>query len=732
MKKEDIGFVTVEMIEAYIASRPRKETPSPPSRTLSRDAAQRTDARTLLDEALGKIGELGGRNHAGFYLACQLRDEGYGEGEAEATMLDFAASVPDPGTYSDGEALKAMRQAYRETPREPRAQPGRNASYEAYDGFGPSPSSPSFADFENAAKRSHNAWPYAVDSGQIVFLQEKRRKDGIDIEATPVADFVATITAEITDEHGERLFTIEGEGKRGKHFSVDVEAEIFGEDRRLRAILEAAAGAMDPVRAGMTGHLGPAIKLLTQFEDLEQVRLYHRTGWDGDRRFLLPGREVEGVRIDVADKLPYAYVKWTPEDLTQGLSVLDALIRAFRPEVTTIPLAMLFQAPAAQPAGWTNERYAVFIQGRTGSLKTSFAQVAMCLFGEGFLHDERLIKLGQGATTNAVMRFATQCHDLPILIDNFKLNTGLGAKDLISVIHNLMEGGEKDRLNRASELKESRSLRCWPLFTGEDIPDTDPASLARILIVGLDWQRGTPNPLLTQVQEEAGSLAAVGAAWVDWLATEGWEVAERVGRQMPAYRQRWADTLRRSYPDAANILRVATNLATNELAWELVCLHPTIGQITSRYTAQHKAGLLELAHSMGRETSDALEGQIVVNALRDLISTGQNVLVERSREAMDFEKDRMIGWKDDEGVYLIMNVALRAVKGLLGYSHVMPSNRVLYSQLAEMGLIASSGTDTQTTYIWVQGRSQRVLHLHKEKFFEGLGKQANVAEDLGL
>jgi len=689
----------------------------------------RTDAQVLLAEALGKVGELGGRNHAGFYLACQLRDEGYAESEAESIMDDFAASVPDPATYSASEAAKAMRQAYREPAREPRAQTGRNPGYTGYEGFG---AAPSFADFLDAAERTHRSWPYAIQDGQIVLLQEKKRKDGVEIEQIPVADFVATITAEIVDEQGNKLYTLEGEGKRGRHFAVDVEAEVFGEDRRLRAILEAAAGAMDPVRAGMGNHLGPAIKLLTQLEDLAQIHLFHRTGWNDDRRFLLPGREVDGVRIQIAEKLPYRYSPWTAEDLVAGLKTLDTLINAFRPEVTVIPLALLFQAPAAAAAGWTNERYAVFVQGRTGSLKTSFAQAAMCLYGQDFIKDERLIKLGQGATTNAVMRFATEAHDLPILIDNFKLNTGLGARDLISVIHNLMEGGEKDRLNRASELKESRALRCWPLFTGEDIPDTDPASLARILIISLDWQRGTPNQALTDVQQASATLAAVGAAWVDWLASgDGWAVAEAIGEKMPAYRQRWADVLRRNYPDAANILRVATNLATNELAWELVCLHPTIGQVAGAYTAQHKNGLMELAHSMGRETSDALEAQIVLNALRDLVSTGQSVLVNRSNDILDYEKDRMLGWVDDDGVYLIMNVALKAVKMLLGSGHVMPTNRVLYSQLAEMGMIASSGTNRQTALIWINGKAQRVLHLFKHKFFDGVGDDG-AAQDLGL
>ena len=65
------------------------------------------------------------RNDAGFWLACQLRDNRYSRWEAESAMKDYASRVPSTNTkgvpepYSEGEALASLQQAYSRQPREP-------------------------------------------------------------------------------------------------------------------------------------------------------------------------------------------------------------------------------------------------------------------------------------------------------------------------------------------------------------------------------------------------------------------------------------------------------------------------------------------------------------------------------------------------------------------------------------------------------------------------------------
>jgi putative DNA primase/helicase len=80
-------------------------------------------AGRLIDAALARAG---GRNDAGFWLACQLRDGGYTEQEAETIMQTYASRTPDTNTkgqaepYTEAEAKASVRQAYKRPPREPR------------------------------------------------------------------------------------------------------------------------------------------------------------------------------------------------------------------------------------------------------------------------------------------------------------------------------------------------------------------------------------------------------------------------------------------------------------------------------------------------------------------------------------------------------------------------------------------------------------------------------------
>ena len=95
-----------------ILSAPRLEAAPPTTRR---------DVEELLTLAVGrKVDELGSRNAAGFWLACQLRDEKYTRPETEPILLRYADSVrflkPDP--YTDREVLASLASAFAAVPRD--------------------------------------------------------------------------------------------------------------------------------------------------------------------------------------------------------------------------------------------------------------------------------------------------------------------------------------------------------------------------------------------------------------------------------------------------------------------------------------------------------------------------------------------------------------------------------------------------------------------------------------
>jgi P4 family phage/plasmid primase-like protien len=83
--------------------------------------AERRDADDLLSLAVQRrCAETGSRNAAGFWLACQLRDERYTDAEAEPVMRRFQEAVAEvkPDPYRVDEAMDSLRSAYARPPRD--------------------------------------------------------------------------------------------------------------------------------------------------------------------------------------------------------------------------------------------------------------------------------------------------------------------------------------------------------------------------------------------------------------------------------------------------------------------------------------------------------------------------------------------------------------------------------------------------------------------------------------
>jgi hypothetical protein len=551
------------------------------------------------------------------------------------------------------------------------------------------------------------SWPYLVIDERMHFCAQRNDLfGGSSVAHMPIADFHARIVEEHIGEDGRKVFVLSGATVAGRPFQLTLEAEEFADDRRLKAALTTGAGAQAPIYVGMGKHLGAAIQRLSG--DIPSIKRYTRTGW-ADGTFLIPGRALDGVAVVLGRKLPYSFSAEAQADL--GLQALEALLLSHTPQCGGPIVSFLLTPPLALVAHWRNDRYAGFIAGRTGSLKSSWAQSAMAMYGPGFMRDDLLVKWGQGATNNALMAMAVAAYDLPFLIDNYKPNTGDGSKGFINLIHNIVEGGEKDRLNRASELRDSRPVFAWPLVTGEDVPDHEPSSLARVLV--FQFARTDDSPaLLGKAQKLAQHLAAIGEAWIVWLESEaGQEAVQQAAERFEDVREEWAAYLLKVRPDIVNVLRIASSLATNELTWAIAEQHPLIGPLLQKYSDAYFEGLKTVATEMAKYTANALEATRFVGMLRDLLTTGQAVLIERgSRPGLDSE--RMIGWRaEDGGAYLLMGVTRALMVRHFGKDCLNTiSETMLYSQMKDLEYLIP-GRERASVLIKELGAVQRVAHL---------------------
>lgn len=506
-----------------------------------------------------------------------------------------------------------------------------------------------------------------------------------------IVNCTATIDQVINvGEH--RYYRVKGRGERSGKYEFEIDAEDFESPTKLSRKLGPQI-PLDPISANQSKHLPAAIKAVSK--NPTSIKRYSCLGWHNGK-FIIPGRNLLGIEVEEIDDLPYEFP--SNADKQAALTSFEKLITSLGPDVTTSVICFAFVPPLAKHMGWRHKRAALHMAGRTGSLKTSVATAASAIYGSRFLTEERFIKWGYGGTMNAMMHMAAYANDLPILLDNFKPNVGGGDRAYVSIVHSLVEGGEKKRLNRNSELKESQDIFTWPMFTGEGVPSIDAATQARILPIFFPWANGALNKDLEHAQENADNLPAIGQIWIEWLETNNDEI-QNVKACFGEKRKEWSSYLQKNHPQAQNKLRIAQNLAILESTWECVCLHPDMGEIARKYKDNLKNGLKHIAGNLAIGTDESMEAQRLITGLRELLATGKVYLCPKDQNYTNpwnispSGRQEMIGYFDNDFCYLLPALTLQACRKHLGEDLSNANQTAISKQLEGLNLLVASDKD---------------------------------------
>ena len=566
-------------------------------------------------------------------------------------------------------------------------------------------------------KQNSAPHPYVIHEGMIqLFKIALDKESGEEIEKyEPVCTFTAHIVGEIRDEFDNITYKIEGVAVRGGAFTAEIDTETFGSSGKLRTALEAAAGALDTVFAKMEMHLGPAIKLLSEGLTVQRLHRYDRTGWI-DGTFYLPGRTPEGVTVELPKSLPYCNTPITDE--AGAVDAIGLLMQAMKPEYSPIVFSAVIAPPLASLAGLSNHRFGFMLKGQTGTYKTGQIMAFMSMWGEGFLDKKNLIRWGTGTTANAAMVVATGAYHLPFFLDNYKANTGDGESGFVSLMHTMLEGREKLRQHgKTGKLRQERDIEAWPICTGEDMPQSDPATVARFLVVpAVKNENGIPDGI-----KWGGSvtrLAQVGPMWLNWLESDaGKQASDKLAANFDTAQIEWRKYLLGCNKGMPNVDRVASTLALNEACFYAATLHPVFGHVLSPYLVHHKNGLRSIAEQMSGATTDGLEAYRFVNAIREMLSTGRAILVKSQMhqdEMVNADKENIIGWADgDGGAYLYPGTARKMVERDMNVKLSGMSDASIGNQLMELGWLGSFDKGRSLKSKWINGSSIKMLHISK-------------------
>jgi hypothetical protein len=698
----------------------------------------------------------GSRNAELFKAACQLRDAGYSQSDAEAQLV--------PRYVADGcnerEALASIHSAYSRPPREPlpdHAGEARGRIARLIENHQPTqerPSPQAIAETVEACAYL-NAIEWADARAQLktlcgdglktsdldrMYRQARRqieRTNQSDTEESERYTLVdgAMIFERTTDrgifrqkiagwsgrvverisrmdddgqvEHLTRLELCSGE----EQLSLTLPSELFGDPNALHRAIAGRAGETFTTRAGMQRHLGAALLAMSGIYPRRST--YRFLGWskvDGRWTYLTPGCAVhaDGVmatppEVELETRLrDYAMTDTTGEQALAAFGVtLRVFPQSYAAALTAFALLPLFQRffPAAAP------KPALHLVGTTGSGKSEIAALMTSFYGQ-FSRDQPPAQWGD--TVNTVETLGYPLADALFWVDDYK-SIYADEKTFTRFLQSYSRGMGRGRLTKEAKVRQERPCRGLLLSTGETTLEGEASVLARMLVLEIPpWEKRDPGgkALLAAEQQRPylNGFTAHLARWIAGRADAGRlekELAERFARNCAGYRAQ----LNGKGGKAGISGRVVQN-------WAVLV---TVYQLIRQFLAEQKADDLlpaweDNAEAMLQTVQGERAGQIFLDALRELIASGEVMLATDLRQPEDPRPGTtLIGYQSDGAVYLLPEVAYRAV------TRVQPlkfTSAAIGAQLKEEGILMVNPNDTHLgVQIRVRGARVRVWRL---------------------
>jgi len=525
-----------------------------------------------------------------------------------------------------------------------------------------------------------------------------------------LCNFSATITEELILDNGldtSRDYVVEGQLGTGESLMpIHVPAREFNgmnwaEKWGVRAVICAGTTKRDCLRE--------AIQRLSPSATRRHV--FTHTGWrehEGQSAYLMANGAVgvPGFEVDLGRELSRYQL---PSVAVNPAEAMRASLRLLQlaPLTITAPLwAGTFRAPLATAYPLD---LSLWLEGRTGSLKSTVAALFLSHFG----HFERTHLPGSwSSTANQLERRAFLLKDTLFVIDDYAPSP-FDARELELKASRLLraQGNLSGRGRLQADLRERTSFfpRGLILSTGEQHPPGQ-SILARVVLVRLEKGEIDMARLCT-AQADATQLPHAMAGYVAWLAPQ---------------MARLPDLLKATFDGSrAQVTTGMTHLRIPEALCHLwLGLHcglkyaAEVGACSNEEATDLTAACWAAIQTVGRTQSTLVAGEQPVlrflEILVTLVSQRRALLLPKYDPGEDVKpEENLIGWQDDDWLYLLSEAVYKAVSQFCrdsGQPFPVGQKR-LHWELDQDGLLERDG-EHHTTTTRIGERSRRVLKLN--------------------
>jgi hypothetical protein len=712
----------------------------------------------------------GSRNRALFDAACQFRDAGYSQAEAEDRLVLRHVADGGPGenpAAREREARATITSAYRQSAREPLSMHAQNAREQVnhlLSNFSSQeqpehPTPEQIAEVisacahlepvEWAAQRTKlkELCGNGVKTGDLERQYRQARKtlererfhaqpeneSYIQVEGRlvhrretyygPADKTVADWTARVT----ERISQVNDDGqvehvtslvltKNDQTFTLQVPSEVFGDDAALRRFIAGRGGETFTVRAGMGKHLAPAILSLSgEYPTRTNYRFMGWTQIDGRWTYVSPGfcvnadgkvDEPPDVELD-ARLRDYGLQDTIWEE---SVKAFEAMIPVFPKQLapTCIAFALLPLLQRFFPAA--APRPAIHLAGTYGSGKSELAALMSSFYGV-FSRDTPPSQWGD--TINTVEAMGCPLADALYWIDDYK-SIYADERTFTRFLQSYSRGMGRGRLTREAKLRQERPCRGLILSTGETVLEGEASVLSRMRMLVLDvppWEHRDPGgKLLAQADQLRQFLSGFTVEFAAWIArqVEEHDLVGDIARRFAASAEGYRKKLAMLTGSQANTGRIVQN-------WAVLV---TVYQLLRKFLEEKEADdvlpgwqdvILETAQAVRQERAS----QVFLDLLSQLLAGGQAVLDNDMRSPREpAPGTTIIGYRDAQYTYLLPEISFREV------SRVQPLRftvAAIGTQLREEGvLVPGNSSNHLTIQIRVKDSRVRVWRLKSE------------------
>ena len=558
--------------------------------------------------------------------------------------------------------------------------------------------------------RNHHICMYKVIKGQ-------------ETEVT-LCNFTARIVEDITKTNGaetERSLAIVGEDENGYPLKrIVIPLEKFDrmdwpkEKWNMNCVIESGYGCRDNLRQ--------AIQSTAKYAERKTV--YGTTGWWNDNRkwiFCMPGDESNTVELSEKTK-GYSFRRNGSVDET--LKVMKTLPFSVAPERIMIPIIAYsfgsilncFSAKAGK-----EPKTVIILYGKTGSMKTTLAQLVLSLFGR---FDEDNIPMNFRDTPKSILDYCFTLKDCAVVIDDYHPGSSReqSKQDMSTqaLIRGICNREARGALDKSGKQRAAKRPQCNAIMTAEYLPNVGESGTTRFF--ALELKEGDINiPELTEYQ---GYAADGTLSHFTYLATEmikeKYLNKENGEQELVSYLKETFQNNREFFKRKAQEVnfnirpRLCDDIANLGIGWELYCdTLQYYGAITEEENnlmcKQFVDMIIPLAKQQQSITETEQPTQIFLRRISTLIDVGKVNLISRTGNVIDKPRN-LIGYFDEDNYYFEPDEAFAAVVRAcneVGEHFPLTLKALLKALKNECKSICSKGENTRN--VRVNGSTRRLL-----------------------